>query len=103
MTHANYFGLDVHKETISIAHALGGSREEPTYHGRCAGSIAAVTTGLQKLAAKINVEFSDLKVCYEVDCVLMSPPKTERKPSDRPFGSDHSGQSLEINIKNQKY
>ncbi len=82
MTHTYYVELDVHKETISIAHAhahaLGGGREEPTYHGRCAGSIAAATTGLQKLAAKINVEFSDLKVCYEAPPVLSSPDITTK-------------------------
>ena len=46
MTQTYYVGLDVHKETISIAHALGGSREESTYHGQCSGSIAAVTKAL---------------------------------------------------------
>ncbi len=45
-----YVGLDVHKETISIAHALGGSRDEPTYHGQCSGSIAAVVKAVQKRA-----------------------------------------------------
>jgi transposase len=99
MTQTYYVGLDVHKETISIAHALGGSREESTYHGQCSGSIAAVTKALEKLAEKLKVEFGDLKVCYEagptgfviarhlikkgVDCVLMSPSKTERKPGDK--------------------
>ena len=48
MTHAYYVGLDVHKETISIAYALAGSREEATYHGQCTGSIASVTKALQK-------------------------------------------------------
>jgi hypothetical protein len=65
MTHNYYVGLDVHKETISISHALEGSREEATYHGQCSGSIAAVTKALQKLAEKLNVEFIHLKVCYE--------------------------------------
>jgi transposase len=99
MTHTYYIGLDVHKETISIAYALGGSRDDATYHGPCSGSVDAVTKALQKLAEKLNVEFRDLKVCYEagptgfvigrhlikkgVDCVLMSPSKTERKPGDK--------------------
>ena len=47
----------------SIAHALGGSCEESTYHGQCSGSIVAVTKALQKLAEKLKVEFCDLKVC----------------------------------------
>ena len=99
MTHVYYVGLDVHKETISIAYALAGSREEATYHGQCTGSIASVTKALQKLAEKLKVEFEELKVCYEagptgfviarhlikksLECVLMSPSKTERKPGDK--------------------
>lgn len=99
MSHIYYIGLDVHKETISIAHALGGSRDEPIYHGECGGSIAAATKALQKLAEKLKVKFTDLRICYEagptgfvlarhlikrgIDCVLMSPSKTERKPGDK--------------------
>jgi len=94
-----YVGLDVHKETISIAYALGGSRDDATYHGQCGGSVAAAVKALQKLAEKLKIEIRDLKVCYEagptgfvlarqlikkgVDCVLMSPSKTERKPGDK--------------------
>ena len=99
MTITYYVGLDVHKETISIAYALAGSRENPNYHGQCSGSIASVTNALKKLADELKVEFQALKVCYEagptcfviarhlikksLDCVLMSPSKTERKPGDK--------------------
>ena len=55
-----YVGLDVHKETISIAYALGGSRDDATYHGQCAGSVAAAVKALQKLAEKLKIEFRDL-------------------------------------------
>ena len=65
MAHTYYVGLDVHKETISIAHALEGIRDDATYHGQCSGSIAAVGKALQKLAEKLNVELRDLKACYE--------------------------------------
>lgn len=64
MTHTYYIGLDVHKETIAIAYALGGSREDPTYHGQCSGSVASAVKALQKLAEKINVEFSALKLGF---------------------------------------
>ncbi len=50
MTQIYYVGLDLHKETISIAHALGRSREEPTYHGPCGGSDLAAERALRKLA-----------------------------------------------------
>lgn len=99
MKNTYYIGLDVHKETISIAYACGGSREDATYHGQCGGSVPAAVKALRKLAEKLDVEFRDLKVCYEagptgfvlarrlirygLDCVLMSPSKTERGPGDK--------------------
>ena len=99
MTHPYYVGLDVHKETISIAYALGGSREDSTYHGQCSGSVDAAVKALKKLAEKLRVEFTSLKVCYEagptgfvlarrliklgIDCVLMCPSHTERKPGEK--------------------
>jgi len=92
MKNTYYIGLDVHKETIAIAYANGASREDGAYHGQCGGSIPAAVKALRKLAEKLEVEFRDLKVCYEagptgfvlarrlirygLDCVLMSPSKT---------------------------
>ena len=99
MKNTYYVGLDVHKETISIAYALEGSPEDATYHRHYSSSITSVTNALQKLAEKLKVEFLALKVCYEagptgfviarhlikksLDCVLVSPSKTERKPGDK--------------------
>jgi len=99
MTKTYYIGLDVHKETISIAYATGGTREEPVYHGECGGSVLSAERSLRKLSEKLGVEFTSLKVCYEagptgfvlarrliqlgLDCVLMSPSKTERKPNEK--------------------
>ena len=94
-----YIGLDVHKETIAIAHACGANRENAIYHGQCGGSVPVAEKALRKLAEELGVEFRDLKVCYEagptgfvlarrlirlgLDCVLMSPSKTERKPNEK--------------------
>ncbi len=94
-----YIGLDVHKETIAIAHTLGQSRKEATYHGSCGGSNLAAEGALRKLAKKLGVGFKELKVCYEagptgfvlarrlrhlgLECVVMSPSKTERKPNEK--------------------
>jgi hypothetical protein len=50
-----YIGLDVHKETIAIAHTFEGSREEPEYYGECGGSILAAERALRKLAKKLDV------------------------------------------------
>ncbi len=99
MKNKYYIGLDVHKETIAIAHARGANRENAVYHGQCGGSVPAAEKALRKLAEKLGVEFRDLKVCYEagptgfvlarrlirlgLDCVLMSPSKTERKPNEK--------------------
>ena len=99
MTNTYYIGLDVHKESIAIAHALGGSRKEALYHASCGGSNLAAERALRALAKKLEVRFKDLKVCYEagptgfvlarrlrqlgLECVLMSPSKTERKPNEK--------------------
>jgi hypothetical protein len=99
MKETYYIGLDVHKETIAIAYTSGSGREDGVYHGQCGGSIPVAVNALRKLATKLGVEFKDLKVCYEagptgfvlarrlirygLDCVLMSPSKTERKPGDK--------------------
>ena len=99
MNNTYYIGLDVHKESIAIAYALGGSRKEATYHGSCGGSNLAAERALRTLAKKLEVRFKDLKVCYEagptgfvlarrlrqlgLECVLMSPSKTERKPNEK--------------------
>lgn len=99
MTNTYDIGLDVHKESIAIAHALGGSRKEAVYHGSCGGSNLAAERALRALAKKLEVGFKDLKVCYEagptgfvlarrlrklgLECVLMSPSKTQRKPNEK--------------------
>ena len=94
-----YIGLDVHKESIAIAWTVGGTRNAPTYWGECGGSNLAAERTLRKVAKKLEVKLQDLKVCYEagptgfvlarrllqlgVDCVVMSPSKTERKPNEK--------------------
>ncbi|WP_226895674.1 IS110 family transposase [Luteolibacter marinus] len=94
-----FIGLDAHKDSIAIAHALGGSRAQAVYHGTCGGSITAIEAALRKLAKKLGVAFRDLKVCYEagptgfviarrlvrlgLDCVVMAPTKTTRKPNEK--------------------
>ena len=94
-----YIGLDVHKESIAIAYTTEGSRREAVYHGSCGGSNLSAEDALRKLAKKLGVAFKELKVCYEagptgfvlarrlrklgLECVLMSPSKTERKPNEK--------------------
>jgi len=94
-----YIGLDVHKESIAIAYTWARSRSAPTYHGQCGGSNLSAERALRALAKKLGVPFKALNVCYEagpsgfvlarrlrqlgVNCVVMSPSKTERKPNER--------------------
>ncbi len=99
MKNTYYIGLDVHKETIAIAYTSITSRREAIYYKTCGGSNLAVEGALRKLAKKLGVGFKDLKVCYEagptgfvlarrllqlgLECVIMSPSKTERKPNEK--------------------
>ncbi len=70
----HYIGLDVDKESIAIAYAQEGSRQEATYYGTCGGSNLAAERALISLAKKIGVKLQDLKVCYEA---APSPNKAE--------------------------
>ena len=99
MKNTYYIGLDAHKDSIAIAYAIGGSRAKATFHGSCGGSLPATENALRKLAKKLAVKFGDLKVCYEagptgfvlarrliklgLDCVVMAPTKTTRKPNEK--------------------
>ena len=99
MTKDYYIGLDVHKDSIAIAYTQEGSRQEATFHGSCGGTNLAAERALRALAKKLKVKLQDLKVCYEagptgfvlarrlnqlkVQCVVMSPSRTERKPNER--------------------
>ena len=93
-----YIGLDVHKDSIAIAYTSEGSRDEAAYYGECGGSILAAERTLRKIAKQLGEKLKDLKVCYEagptgfvlarrliqlgVDCQLMAPSKTQRKPTE---------------------
>jgi hypothetical protein len=99
MSNTYYLGLDVHKEEIAIAYATAGDRDDPLYYGKCAASVQNIERTLRKIAKKLGVEFRDLKVCYEagptgfvlarrlihlgVECVVIAPTKTERKPGEK--------------------
>jgi transposase len=94
-----YIGLDVHKDSIAIAYTRERERKDATYHGSCGGSNLSAERALRKLAKQLDVEFKDLKVCYEagptgfvlarrlihlgLECVVMSPSMTERKPNEK--------------------
>jgi transposase len=99
MSKTYYLGLDVHKETISIAYTHAGSRSEATYYGQCGGSVPNTEVTLRRIAKKLGVPFKALKVCYEagptgfvlarrlihlgLECLVCAPTKTERKPNEK--------------------
>src|SRR5699024_4481477 len=89
-----YVGLDVHKESISVAVAVSG-RDEPHYHGEIANTESAI----KRLMRKLSPEGEVLSVCYEAgpcgygiyrlvtrmghDCKVVAPGLIPRKATDR--------------------
>lgn len=90
-----YVGLDVHKETISVALADGGARGTVREYGR----IANTPTALKRLVSKLGGGGGELRFCYEAgpcgygiqrwltaaghDCVVVAPSLIPRRPGDR--------------------
>lgn len=111
-----YIGLDVHKNTVAIAYTHKGSRAAAIYHGTCGGSNLAVERALRKLAKKLGVPLKDLSVCYEagptgfviarrlrqlgVDCVVMSPSATTRKPGEKVKTDKRDAMKIAVSFRN---
>src|SRR4051812_9573166 len=90
-----YIGLDVHKDTIAVALAEAGLREEVREHGKISNTPTALKALTEKLAGKKR----DLRFCYEAgpcgygiqrqlsamghQCAVVAPSLIPRKPGDR--------------------
>ena len=90
-----YVGLDVHKESISVAVADSGLRQEARYFGKIANTADAVS----RLAATLSRKGRGLRFCYEAgpcgygihrhlrglghDCAVVAPSLIPRRPGDR--------------------
>jgi transposase len=55
-----FVGLDVHKETVTVALAGGGSRGEVREHGR----IANTPEALERLLNRLTRGGTELRFCY---------------------------------------
>lgn len=90
-----YVGLDVHKDSISVAIAESGRKSEVRFYGTVGGDRDA----LFKLVKKLSVNSKGLRFVYEAgpcgydiyrfltskgyDCEVASPSHIPRSPSDR--------------------
>ena len=93
--HITYIGLDVHKETIAVAAADVGKRDDVREYGKIANTVAS----LKLLTAKLGRGGRRLRFCYEAgpcgygiqrqlnaaghDCVVVAPSLIPRKPGER--------------------
>ena len=93
--HITYIGLDVHKDTIAVAVAVTGKREEVREYGK----IANTSDALKTMVTKLSRAASELRFCYEAgpcgygiqrqliaaghECVVVAPSLIPRKPGDR--------------------
>ena len=104
-----YVGLDVHKETIAVAAADFGKREDVREYGKIANTPAS----LKQLMTRLGRGGRELRFCYEAgpcgygiqrqlsgaghDCVVVAPSLIPRKPGrsdqDGSSGCDQSCQA----------
>jgi transposase len=90
-----FVGLDVHKETISVAYAAGGVAEPPQF----VGQIGTRQCDIDKLVRRLHTRSSRLVFAYEagpsgyvlhrhltgrgLDCRVVAPSLIPKKPGDR--------------------
>jgi len=90
-----FVGLDVHKDSISVAHVIGDRRADVTYVGR----IGTRGADIDRLVSRLGGKAERLIVAYEagpcgyvlhrhltrrgVRCLVVAPSLIPRKPGDR--------------------
>jgi transposase len=90
-----FVGLDVHKDSIAVAHAAGGGAEPPVF----VGSIGTRHADIDKLIRRLHAKASDLVLAYEagpsgyvlhryltskgLECRVVAPSLIPKKPGDK--------------------
>ena len=90
-----FVGLDVHKESIAVAHAAGGSTEPPVV----VGTVGTRQADLHKLVRRLQAKTADLVFAYEAGpcgyglyrdltaqgfrCQVVAPSLIPKKPGDK--------------------
>jgi len=90
-----FVGLDVHKNSISVAYALENSRTEPVF----VGSIGSRQYDIDKLVRRLQSKGSGLLCAYEagpcgyvlhrhlaskgIECLVVAPSLIPKKPGER--------------------
>ncbi len=90
-----FVGLDVHKDSIAVAHAQGHCSDPPVF----VGSIGTRQADLDKLIRRLQTKTSHLVFAYEAgpsgyvlhryltgqgfDCTVVAPSLIPKKPGDR--------------------
>src|SRR4029077_522383 len=90
-----FVGLDVHKDSIAVAHALGQSTDPPVF----VGAIGTRQADLTKLVRRLQTKTSHLVFAYEagpcgytlhpdltgqgVICYVVAPSLIPKKPGDK--------------------
>ena len=90
-----YVGLDVHKDSIAVAHAAGGTTEPPMF----VGTIGPRQADIDKLIRRLHSKASSLVFVYEagpcgyglhryltakgLECSVVAPSLIPKRPGDR--------------------
>ena len=90
-----YVGLDMHKESIAVAHAAGGRADPPLF----VGAIGTRQADLDKLIRRLQGKASELRFVYEAGpsgyglyryligkglaCDVVAPSLIPRRPGDK--------------------
>jgi transposase len=95
MTHFTFIGLDVHKNSVSVAIAKQDGRGEARYYGKIGGELA----DLDRLIRRLGCRKDRLRIVYEagpcgygiyrhlhsqaIVCTVVAPSMTPRRAGDR--------------------